>query len=115
MQPVDLYCAGDVTFAHAHGNAHVLLKAANKLATFIAPRLDRLGMALGAPKCQNLVVSPDSIVGNVYRKATVLSKTVLKDMPKNDRMLARRAAVAGCERDLPERFFSSLVAMSATV
>ena len=83
-----LVYADDVAILFAHKDADVLVSLATEQADRVRKALRRLGLWLGEPKCNNLVISPGAIVGEtVFRRDSRLSATAGAEPPARDRRL----------------------------
>ena len=82
-----LIYADDVAFAIADRASAEIPRRAQQMDRWIRKAMSRLGLALGIPKCNNLVMEPGKIIGTVLRRNNGLSNTVNKELPGRDRRL----------------------------
>ena len=96
--------ADDVEYVLTHRDPEALVRIAGTCAGLVEKDLGDLGLQLGPPKCNNMVLSPGAMVGGVFRRANGLAASVNRELPKRDRRM-RALLPTMTEADLPEGIF----------
>ena len=71
----------------SHEDCQVLQRGALGLRKDTQWALTLLGLHLGVPKCYNMIISPESCVGGVYRRGLDLAASVKAELHKRDARL----------------------------
>ena len=105
VRDLDCCFAGGIAVALTHPDPKVLVEAARRLADFLEIELQRLGLSLARPKCNNLAVSPGRKIGYAFRRAAGHTVAFLKELGKNDVATEQRARHAEQAGDVPDNVF----------
>ena len=79
--------AGDIALTLVHENPEVLLEAADISHNYIAEGLAELKLDLSRHKCNNVVLSPNSVAGAHFRRNNNLPESVIKELPARGKRL----------------------------
>ena len=88
LRVLAVFFADDVAFAVAHQDPEVLVGGATSIAQTLEGHLDSLGLALSSPKSFNVVVSPGSILGSLFRRGGTATRSTQGDSEKHEDQIA---------------------------